>query len=150
MACLADARFGPEVGGVKGSRIGVGRRLLALGALALAGGFGLVVAGPDNWMVSIATVALLAGAAGAVVGSRHPLRNGALAGLVPLAVLVVAIPVQVLLGIFELAEGETMGSFLLELPFWLGLIGLPSAVLGMLGGAVVMLADRRGPTLRPR
>ncbi len=135
---------------MKGFRTGIGRRLLALGALAIASVFVLVAAGPVNWLVSTAIVALLAGAAGAVVGLGHPLRNGALGGLIPLALFVVAIPVQVLLGTFELSAGETWGSFLLELPFWLGFIGVPSALLGMLGGGVVMLADHWEPRLRLR
>jgi hypothetical protein len=37
-------------------------------------------------------------------------------------------------GTFDLAAGESWGSFLLELPFWLGFFGVPAAVLGMLGG----------------
>ena len=132
-------------------RAGVGRKLFALGALAIAGLLVLIVAGDDDsWMIRMSVVALLAGVAGAVVGPGHPLRNGALAGLVPLAAFAVAIPVQVLLGTFELAAGETWGSFLLELPFWLGFIGIPSALLGMLGGGVVKLAGQGGPRLHPR
>jgi hypothetical protein len=131
-------------------RADAGRRLSALGALAIAGVLVLIVTDDDSWMIRMSAIALLAGAAGAVVGSAHPLRNGALGGLVPLAALLVAIPFQVLLGTFELAEGETGGSFLLELPFWLGFIGIPSAVLGMLGGGVVKLAERGGLRLHPR
>lgn len=135
---------------MKGVRAGAGRRVLVAGALAIAGVLALVVSGDDNWMIGLAVLALLAGAAGAVVGPAHPLRNGALAGLVPLAAFVVAIPVQVLLGTFELSAGETWGSFLLELPFWLAFIGIPSALLGMLGGGVVKLAGQGGPRLHPR
>lgn len=134
---------------MKGVRPVVRRRVLVGGVLAIAGILALVVS-DDSWMIGLSVLVLLAGAAGAVVGPAHPLRNGALAGLIPLAVLVVGIPVQMLLGTFEPAEGETTGSFLLELPFWLGLISFPSALLGMLGGAVVTLAERWGPQLHPR
>jgi len=135
---------------MKHRRPGVGRRVFAGGALAIGGVLALIVSGDDRWMIGLSVLAVLAGAAGAVAGPGRPLRNGALGGLIPLAAFVVAIPVQVLLGTFELAAGETWGSFLLELPFWLGLIGIPSVLLGMLGGAAVMLAEHRGPRLRLR
>jgi hypothetical protein len=135
---------------MQGFRSGVGRRLFAGGALAFAGVLALIVSGDDSWMIGLSVLALLAGAASAVVGPGHPLRNGALGGLIPLAAFVVAIPVQVLRGTFELAAGETWGSFLLELPFWLGFIGIPSALLGMLGGGAAKLAWQGGHRLRPR
>ena len=134
---------------MKGFGADTGRRVLVAGALVLAGVVVLVVS-RDGWMIGLSVLALLAGAAGAVVGPGHPLRNGALAGLVPLAVLVVGIPVQMLLGTFELAEGETTGSFLLELPFWLGFIGVPAALLGLLGGSVVSLARQARQRVHPR
>jgi hypothetical protein len=138
------------VGVVKGFRAGIGRRVLVAGALVMVGVLVLVAGGDDSWMIGLSVLALLAGAAGAVVGPAHPLRNGALAGLIPLAVLVVGIPVQMLLGTFELAEGETTGSFLLELPFWLGFIGVPAALLGLLGGSVVSLARQASQRMHPR
>jgi len=134
---------------MKGFGADTGRRVLVAGALVLAGVVVLVVS-RDGWMIGLSVLALLAGAAGAVVGPGHPLRNGALAGLVPLAVLVVGIPAQMLLGTFELAEGETTGSFLLELPFWLGFIGVPAALLGLLGGSVVSLARQARQRVHPR
>ena len=134
---------------MKGFGADTGRRMLVAGALVLAGVVVLVVS-RDGWMIGLSVLALLAGAAGAVVGPGHPLRNGALAGLVPLAVLVVGIPAQMLLGTFELAEGETTGSFLLELPFWLGFISVPAALLGLLGGSVVSLARQARQRVHPR
>lgn len=135
---------------MKHRRPGFGRRVLVGGALGIVGILALFLSGQGNWMIGLSVLALFAGAAGAVVGPGHPLRNGALGGLIPLAAFVVAIPVQVLLGTFELAAGETWGSFLLELPFWLGFIGIPSALLGMLGGGAVKLAGQAGPRLHPR
>ena len=55
------------------------------------------------------------------------------------------------MGDSALATGRVaINGHLLELPFWLGFIGIPSALLGMLGGVAVKLAGQAGTRLHLR
>jgi len=91
---------------------------------------------------AIALVFLTAIAA-AIAFPAHPLRNGTLGGILAWYVgLPVALAVQTMLGTIDIAEGETVGSFWLELPFWLTLFAPIGIVAGFAGGLVVFLVLR--------
>jgi len=46
---------------------------------------------------------------------------------------------QIAFGTYEYPEGETLGSILLELPFWFFVFAVPAALLGLLGWSMVSL-----------
>jgi len=91
---------------------------------------------------AIALVFLTAIAA-AIFFPAHPLRNGTLGGILAWYVgLPIALAVQTMLGTIDIAQGETVGSFWLELPFWLTLFAPIGIVAGFAGGLVVFLVLR--------
>ena len=86
---------------------------------------------------------LLSAIAAAVVFPAHPLRNGTLGGILAWYLgLPIALAVQTMLGTIDIAEGETVGSFWLELPFWLTLFAPIGIVAGFAGGLVVFVVLR--------
>lgn len=93
-------------------------------------------------LAAIALVVLTA-AATAIVFPAHPLRNGTLGGIVAWYVgIPIGLAVQTVLGTIVIAEGETIGSFWAELPFWLTLFVPIGIVAGFVGGLLVSLVAR--------
>jgi hypothetical protein len=122
---------------------------IALAALLLAWVLVPVVPGAYALIV-IAAALVVTGAVAALIGPAHPLRNGMLAGLAPVVVLVVVLLGQIALGTYELAAGETLGSYLLELPFWIAFVTVPSVFLGLLGASIVTLLKLSSLRMHPR
>jgi hypothetical protein len=130
-------------------RAAVAGHPVALVAMALA--WLLVPVVPAAYGVVAFGVALVVtGAAAALVGPRHPLRNGMLVGLIPVVVLVAVLVGQIALGTYELAAGETWGSFWLELPFWVAFVTVPAVCLALLGASIVTVVKMSNLRMRPR
>ena len=122
---------------------------VALAGVGLAWLLVLVVPG-DYGVITLAVAIATTGAVAALVGPSHPLRNGTLAGLLPVVAAVVVLVGQIALGSYELAEGETWGSFWAELPFWFLFVAVPAALLGLLGGSIVGLVRQANLRMHPR
>jgi len=122
---------------------------VALAGVGLAWLLVLVVPG-DYGVITLAVAIATTGAVAALVGPSHPLRNGTLAGLLPVVAAVAVLVGQIALGSYELAEGETWGSFWAELPFWFLFVAVPAALLGLLGGSIVGLVRQANLRMHPR
>lgn len=91
---------------------------------------------PGGPILALAILAFVGGAA-EVAWSGHPWRNGVVGSLISLLVVApLAIAVDQLLGSTELAPGETLGSYWLELPFWLALVSPLVFAVTLLGSAI--------------
>jgi hypothetical protein len=114
---------------------------LLLVFVVVVGAFGLVP--QDFALVGLIGIPLIGGAIAAIVWPAHPLRNGTLGGILAWYVGVPAgLAVQTVLGTIEIAEGETVGSFWLELPFWLTLFVPIAIIAGFIAGVLAFLATR--------
>lgn len=104
-------------------------------ALLFGNGYGLYLLGG---------VILLGGGVGALSAPGHPFRAAMIVSIVPLLLAALAAAIGMALGLTSPPEGETVGSYLLELPFWFALFGVPMVLIGMVGGAIVVWARRGG------
>src|SRR5574340_532696 len=97
----------------------------------------------EIWFGAAIALVFLTAVAAAIVFPAHPLRNGTLGGIVAWYVgLSIALAVQTMLGTIDIAEGETVGSFWLELPFWLTLFAPIGIAAGFAGSLVALLVLR--------
>jgi hypothetical protein len=89
-------------------------------------------------IVMLGFMGAYAGAATWVLAPGHRrLGWGVLAGFLMIVTWALAsLTVQTATGTLELAEGETPFSTLIELPFWLTLVGVPCAFVGGIGWIV--------------
>jgi hypothetical protein len=138
-----------EVAAVRALWAAVRKHWLVLAILVLASVVALASSN-SNGLVALFVLGFLAGVAAAVVAAAHPLRNGTIGGVIAPACVIGIVLVEALLGRYELAEGETWGSFWLEVPVWLIIILVPAALLGLLGGAIVSLARLANQRMHPR
>lgn len=97
-----------------------------------------------------AFMAAYSGAAAWVLAPGHRrLRWGAIAGFLMIATLVlVGLTFQIATGTLEVAPGETVFSTLIELPFWVALVGIPCAVVSAVAWLVVRLIADASAKLR--
>jgi hypothetical protein len=97
-----------------------------------------VLVGGNLGLYPLVGVSLLSGVVGAVALPAHPFRASIV--VTALAILAAGIVAAVALatGLALPAEGETVGSSLLELPFWLTVFGVPAVVVGLFGGVLVV------------
>ena len=107
-----------------------------VGLAALIWVFDVVYQQSGTW-IPLGALALVWGIAAAVIAPAHPLRNGALGGLLADLSIVGLMLAWTILGTVEIAPGESLGSLWLELPMWLLILAIPAALLGPWGGGIV-------------
>jgi hypothetical protein len=97
-----------------------------------------------------AALMLAAGGAGARVAPAHPLRNGTIAGVLVLLSFVAVVAGAAVIGVLEYPEGESAGSYWLEMPIWLAIFGGPALLVSLVGGAITSLVVQANRRMGPR